>query len=454
MESHPTTEEKLEKKLNIGCHAEYDKPRLILVHTPGIEFSLGTEMPSGALFEGPANLYEAIKEHKNFQSQLRAAGSQVLTVSEVLLQGTVDAEHNTVEGPALEQLQRLAFDPLQYTYEGINLDDRIRSEQKRQRVIAIKHPEELVNIIFRQPQFKIKYSFEGNTAFETKYGITPMYNLMFVRDHMITTDKGVVLGTMNSSQRRSEIVVIRAVLEKLGLPLLYDLSDSGNQAAKLEGGDFIPCGKNKSGQSYALLGQGRRTTPAAIDELVVKNGHIIFGYDLVCVVKDSLQVQEEMHLDTYFSLVAPHKAIVLEDRVVQVNGSSQKIPQVDVYGRQQDGHYKLLERDVPFNSFLGQMGFSDGDLLKLPEAMQRNYGLNPLTIDENMIIGVDISHKAGLAKRLASRGYDFAKLGEEYRNRLSDFGIINVEQSLVPFTHLNQAYGGPHCITQVFLRGE
>ncbi len=437
----------------IGCEAEYFRPHLVLVHTPGTEFSMGTEMPSGALFEGPANLHEAVKEHQYFLAQLRGACADVLTVRDVLLQDTVDAGNNIIEGEALAQLQKLAFESLQYTYDGINLGDRIRLEQERREVTATKHPEELVGIILRQPEFKIKYSTEGNTAFRTEYGIKPMYNLMFVRDHMITTDKGVVVGAMNSSQRMSEIVVIRAVLEKLGIPFVYDLADSGNHAAKLEGGDFIPCGKNSVGQSYALLGQGRRTTAAAIDELVVKNGHTIFGYDLVGVVKEPLQVQEEMHLDTYFCLVAPQKAMVLKDRVVPGRGNGTKIPQVDSYEQQRDGTYACSQRDIPFYAFLEMMGFKNQDLLKLPLEMQRNYGLNPLTLDENRIIGVDIRDKARLASLMKkSSSTDIIRLGEDYRARLQDFGILDVDSSLIPFTHLNQAYGGPHCITQVFSR--
>jgi arginine deiminase len=56
----------------------------------------------------------------------------------------------------------------------------------------------------------------------------------------------------------------------------------------------------------------------------------------------------------------------------------------------------------------------------------------------------------GVSQYMKISSTDFALLEQRYVALLRDFGV---EVVYSPFTHLNQAYGGPHCLTQVLKRG-
>jgi arginine deiminase len=446
--------------MTIGCASEYDPARVILVKRPGHrDYSDGMNQPATALFEGPGNMYTAIREHNKYTATLRERGAVVLDVVEVLLHGTIDANGEPAEGEAIEKLRDLAYDSLRSNTGDVALPGRKYLEVEKVLGIAMKHPLELVHIILSQPKQWIKPSMEGNTIYKADILHHPMFNLMFTRDQMFTTDKGVVVGAMNSSQRQSETTVMELVLDRLGITPVYTVDrDCG---ARIEGGDFIPCGLNSAGQSYAMLGQGLRTNEGAIEELVVENGHKIFGYDLLAVVKEPLLDQDEMHLDTYFGVVGPGRGLILDDRLTNIR----KVPLVDIYEKQPDGIY-LLTEGLTLPDFFKEMGM---EVLPLPLPMQRHYGLNGLTIGPNKLLGVDIGDKATIQatyQRILDHDpravrykeqikemiptEDFATLQADYTTRLRDFGV---DAEFVEFTHLTRAYGGPHCLTQVLVRG-
>lgn len=73
--------------------------------------------------------------------------------------------------------------------------------------------------------------------------------MYFMRDQVITTPKGIVVGKMNSYQRRVETDIVRFALQKLNIKPILEIQGDG----RLEGGDYIPAGE------YVLIGQGLRT---------------------------------------------------------------------------------------------------------------------------------------------------------------------------------------------------
>lgn len=79
-------------------------------------------------------------------------------------------------------------------------------------------------------------------------------NLYFIRDQVITTAKGMVIGHFNAPQREVETKIVRFAYAKIGVNPVYAVTVT----ARLEGGDFIPAGDT------ALIGQGLRTNPEAI----------------------------------------------------------------------------------------------------------------------------------------------------------------------------------------------
>lgn len=448
--------EKIEK---VGSHAEYDPARVVLVHTPNIEYSEGMLCPSAALYEGYGSPEIAKQEHLDYILELRRRDIQVYNLVDVLLDGSDEKEHGE-NNKDIRLLRELALNSLSYSFENLSIENKERLNLEKRIVIGLSSPAELVRIILLQSTEEISPTSK-NTGYKSRSVRDPLYNLMFTRDQMITTDKGVVLGKMNSEQRASEVNIMKVVLEKLGITPIYEI-----QECVLEGGDFIPCGKDKHEKTFAMIGQGLRTNETAIEEIINRNGKEIFGFDYVAVIKDQKKSQDEMHLDTYFNVFAPLKAIVLETRIGdRENQSNENEPKVDIYEKTSSGSYKKIQSDIKFRDFLTNAGF---EVTRLTEEMQRKYGCNLLTISANHIIGVDISAKADyeaklkvLEDRLKGMITDssamirryYHELGIRYRTLMSTkAGLNEFGLKLMPFTHLNKAYGGPHCLTQVLYR--
>ena len=91
----------------------------ILMHEPTEELFLGVIHPDAALFADYFNVDQASREHRNYRKALTEAGARVLTVREVLLDGTLDGEGNAVEGPALDALRTFAGEFLVYNTDAI-----------------------------------------------------------------------------------------------------------------------------------------------------------------------------------------------------------------------------------------------------------------------------------------------------------------------------------------------
>ena len=71
-----------------GQTCEYRKARLILTHDPGEELFLGALHPAAALFREHIDIPELIAEHATYRKVLEEAGARVLTVRQILLDGT------------------------------------------------------------------------------------------------------------------------------------------------------------------------------------------------------------------------------------------------------------------------------------------------------------------------------------------------------------------------------
>ena len=98
------------------------------MHEPSEELFLGVIHPDAALFADYFNIDLASKEHANYRNELRKAGADVRTVREILLEGTIDAKGNAVEGPALDALREFAAHFLVYNTDNIP-EEKARQEE-------------------------------------------------------------------------------------------------------------------------------------------------------------------------------------------------------------------------------------------------------------------------------------------------------------------------------------
>jgi arginine deiminase len=247
-------------------------------------------------------------------------------------------------------------------------------------------------------------------------------NLYFCRDQQITTARGVVMGRMNSEQRRVETTIMEFVLRKLGVRPIYRVRGEG----RLEGGDFIPAGET------AFIGQGLRTNAEGVRQLLEAK---VFGVKRVVVVKEPWHNQDQMHLDTYFNLISPKLAVLVAERM-DVRDAAGNLTQparpdrrckVDVY-ELTDGEYQRTVSDGDFQEFLEKsMGLR---LLPVSSDDQLKYGINFLCLGPNRLLGID-------------------GVSAQYKRALLDAGA---KVTWMDFSNLTGGYGAAHCSTQVLCR--
>ena len=440
--------------------AEYYKPELIIVKTPGIETLFGNYFPRGALFMGPFDRNEAMEEHRNFIKELKKHSKQVYSIDEILLEGTVDKNNQKIEGKKLDDLRELTKLSVFLDSRNFNLYERKKAITSLDYSIDLMSVEDLLNTIYSQPSVDI-FPTNHNTKMAMNVSLSPIYNMMFIRDQQIITDKGIIIGNMNSRERMSETEIMKLVFDKLGITNIYELGNG----EKLEGGDFIPAG------DMAFIGQGLRTKEGAIKEILnisTNNyGKPLLKYDTVVVVKDPLKHQDEMHLDTYMNVVDERKVVILEDRInhytnrgIKKTANPKKELLADIYKKRDDGYYKLIRENKELGEFLvKEQGFK---IIPISLKEQRAYGINFLTIDKNKVIGVDIAAKEDLKKefiRLESKygksfnyfdiNQDYNKLGKEFLNKMTN---NDIEYISIKFNALNMLYGSTHCSTQTIKR--
>jgi len=400
----------------VGQKAEWDYPKKILMHTPGDEVFMGVLHPEAALYEKPFSLKIADAQHLKYIERLRKRGAEVYRVVEVLLKGTVDKNGRTTPSPELDALRDFAGEFLKFDSSDIKEPARSRQKKYKKEILSKLTPYELIKIILQRPTIHL-HQTDINTGMSATYEVSPVMNLYFLRDQMITTAKGVVISNLNSVQRAPETKIIKFVLKKMGITPVYEVKGAG----RLEGGDYFSAGE------VALIGQGLRTNAEGVKQLLDNQ---VFGTPMVAVVKDSWKNQEEMHLDTYFNIIGPKLAAMIDFRMKipgkepELKGISTK---VDVYRLDAEG-YKLIIKNRDFQQYLEKdLGYT---IIPVSRKDQNLYGINFLTVAPNKILAIDGVSKA-------------------YKNTLKKNGVDAV---WMDFGELTKGYGAAHCTTQVLLR--
>jgi len=396
-------------QLEAKVKAEWHPAKDILISTPGDELFHGMLHYQSAFFQSPFDTSAATAEHQQFKTILRDEyGVQVHTVNDLLLSNPT-------------KLRTLAGEAMSYEIVGKAITPSLAEQLRLEHSENLDHlsPEQLLRVILIRPAVVLRRNGSQNPELE-HYKINPATNHFFQRDPQITTDKGVVLGRMKNRVRDYETLLAEHVFENLGITPLYRVNHHGT----LEGGDYIPAG------DYALIGQGLRTNEDAIQQLLDQK---VFDFPEIAVVYDPFCQQDEMHLDTYFNLVAPDKGIIVDERIHSENGNPHpdKLSRVTLYQRQEDGKYsqKTEKNELTFQEYLEHKGVH---LIPLPKELQKRYGINILTMKENEVIAVE-------------------NVSPDYCTYLKSHGVRVRE---VPMENLTKGYGGPHCMTQVLFREE
>jgi len=394
--------------LSPRCEAEFHKATHVLMHEPGQEVFFGLLHAKASLYESPFDLLEAVREHREYVLALKDSGVTVHLVRDLLLQGTVDIDNRKMEGEELETLRSLARNSLKYEAKWPDVDNA-ELECERHRTLQTLHPSDLFDIVVLRPTIVLEKRDGVIRAID--YKVDPLCNLFFTRDQCITTDREVILARMAEPIRQPEVLVIKAALSKLGVEPVEVL----NGPDTLEGGDFMPAGQ------IAFIGVGLRTNISGVKTLM-RSGAL--EYSELVVVKDPVQLMEQMHLDTYFNVIASDKVLLRASRFRSPN----ERPKVDIYEFNGTGYDpNPAQLDVDFVEFLQGRGFN---IIEIPNNEQLNYGVNVLCIGPDHVIG-----------SVNSSG--------RYPLRFLETGVT---ADLISMNNIRLGYGSNRCMTQVLRR--
>ncbi len=383
--------------------AEWLPARVVLMCEPGIETLFAILQPGAANFLFPFSLAQGREEHRAYRRALENHGVHVIDYREALAQAT------------RSRLTQWAREAVTFEYDAaLTNDERDDAARQLDAALAALDVSSLVDVILLRPAIRVARSaasLDPTTRFAAQFTLTPP-SPYYTRDPLITTREGVVITRLKLNQRAPENDIAAYVLESLGIAPRYRVQPPGT----LEGGDFIPCG------DFVLQGQGLLTNEDGVRQCLA---HRVYGYVEVAVVEDPRMDMDEMHLDTYFAMLDRDLATCAEPRL-----SSDEEPAVKVYVPQgtPDSYTYVLTRTTLFSRYLQEKGIH---VIPFSKAEQLDFAANGLLVGPRRLIGV-------------------TRAGEPFAQRLRTAGV---DVQAIAFDALIGGYGGPHCSTQVLVRG-
>ncbi|MBC8466250.1 MAG: hypothetical protein H8D55_00265 [Deltaproteobacteria bacterium] len=388
-----TCAEAIQPKVN----KEYDKAYMIIMQPPTIANFFTTALPTLYGYKGEFNYKKARKEAEQIINTLRLKGVNVITIEEILLKG---------RDP--QKLKDFISENLVITKDkDLNLDlDTIKKE-----IIEANDLDTLLDLLLNGFSANLSKDEKSTSGIGGKISFEPLVDLFYMRDQMITTDKGIVLCNFESKQRKNEVALIKLALDNIGISPIYEVTDPG----RLEGGDFFMNGDS------IFIGIGPRTNEAGAKQLMDNN---TFNAKTVVLVKDRLLNQAQMHLDTYFNMLDSKLVVLAEDRMSKNAPKTASV--VDVY-ELEGGKYKKVEEDIDFYEYLNNNGFI---IIPVSEEDSAQLATNFITIAPRTIVGP-------------------SGVSEKYKQALKKH---DVSATWVDMKNIKKGYGAARCITRPIIR--
>lgn len=379
-------------------YSEFSPVRTILLQPPFEVQPVAMSVFMGA--EKPYLPRRANQEVHDFIALLKRQGVEVVTLREALLRGTLDEEGRRVEGRAMSELIAMALD-------SISCADAQRLKLAQESIPRM-HPADLINLIFEQPELRLVQDPEiakiSPDAYYEKYETWPLFGLMYVRDHFIITNKGVIMSYFRREDRRRESRVVALGLRNLGIEPVYDFAGE----SFLEGGDFATT------STVSFIANGLRTERQTIQKLMDLD---LYGTDYVVEFFDLLRIPAQFHLDHYFNILDDATVAVAKERL---SGDALR---ATLFRRTEAGYVE------------------EASQLTVPELAER-LGLRVVAVQSNEMA---LNFLNGGGGRL----YGSERLDEGTKRQFEELGFT-VE--IVPFDEMHKQFGSIHCATQTIRR--
>eukprot|EP00669_Euglena_mutabilis_P009673 TRINITY_DN4525_c0_g1_i1.p1 TRINITY_DN4525_c0_g1~~TRINITY_DN4525_c0_g1_i1.p1 ORF type:complete len:707 (-),score=261.05 TRINITY_DN4525_c0_g1_i1:216-2336(-) len=366
---------------------------------------IGSFHPMGALYDQAVSISKARQASLDLMAGLAAFDVGVVSVGDILRSGTeLDDRH---------KLEKFAMQAITYETNASHLTPQeasYLSKEYKERAVKRMDTADLIDAIITRPRLTLEKSALNTPLTTTAYNFNPLSNLVFTRDQQIVTAAGVVLAQLHSKQRAPEVDLIRFCLEKLGIPVLGQIPLPGT----LEGGDFLPAGKE-----LCFIGLGIRTNTKAVTHMLQNKW---FGTQRVAMVKDLLdRRQSRMHLDCVFNIVSDNIAVLAASVAGENSRAFRLVDEFTLI----DGEYRMTQENVEFAKYLQSVGYH---ILYLTDRMHEHFGCNFINCGNGRLITTDVE-----TADLITKCSKFS-------------GTVNN----VDYSEITNLYGALHCSTQVW----
>lgn len=278
---------------SLGIFSEVGPLKKVLLHRPGLEMeTLTPEVLENLLFDDIPWLKRLREEHDGFADTLRSSGSEVYYYQELLTDILSDSEVSSKAADILVEGGRIPHQRLKD-----EIRDRLASMEAATlaqvmigglRKDAVPHSDD---------EKRLSWWIQEDFPFY----INPLPNLYFTRDPGAMIGSGIALGSMRTSARGRESIILDLIRRHHPLfagirPRAWYESDTGDG---LEGGDILVLS-----EKAVAVGASVRTGSDAIETLARR---LFTGNpEIECVLAVKIPAARAyMHLDTVFTMVDP-----------------------------------------------------------------------------------------------------------------------------------------------------
>lgn len=280
--------------ISLAVESETARLRRVLVHAPGPEVdAMSPTLMHDHLFDDILYGKRAREEHHRFRRVLGAVAEEVIDIQDLFANAVSDDGVRQAFLRDLARLERLPQDLLEE--------------------LGALPPRELAQVAVGGLLYPPRYFAEHPTA-EIVYRLSPIPNLLFMRDPVAVVNEGVIISSMATRARQREPLLVKYALHhnpRLRLPdqgtWFDELADPTFQdrpyLPTIEGGDVLVLRRD-----LLVVGCSERTSEVAIEilaEWLRRDG----GVKTVLIVLMPRR-RSVMHLDTVFTQISEHEAIV------------------------------------------------------------------------------------------------------------------------------------------------
>ncbi|MBE3583934.1 MAG: arginine deiminase [Limnochordaceae bacterium] len=290
----PTSYHALRRLRRPRVDSEVGTLQALLVHRPGSELEqLVPAYLNDLLFDEIPWLERAQEEHDRFVETLRAAGTTVYYLEDLLtevLRSQPELKNSLIDAslqrwpPATPAWWLVLRDYLNNLEPQRLVQTLITGVRKRELRTFHPYPSPTLSDLTR-------HSFP--------FCLTPLPSLYFTRDPAAMVGERLLIGEMASAARRRETVFWRFLLEYHPLFRDSEVTAWFNQPlpGSLEGGDVLVAGSRG-----LVLGLSERTTEEAIEMVGARLLQPVGPYEEILVIQIPAR-RAFMHLDTVFTMV-------------------------------------------------------------------------------------------------------------------------------------------------------